>query len=185
VRNEGIATIVLGPPAAGKSTFSERLARERYAAIVDPDEGKKIIPEYDRGVGVNAVHAESSELAQLVADKLYDEKANLVFPRVGTDPAEMREFITGLNRLGYRVDLIYMNVALDEAFRRMIHRYRERLIPLEYFNMVGDRSRQTYYMMNREGLAHEAVEIDANGPPGQHVITDGAETEFASYLRPE
>jgi hypothetical protein len=185
VKNEGTATIVLGPPAAGKSTFSERLARERYAAIVDSDEAKKIIPEYDGGAGVNAVNAESSRLRDLVAGKLYDENANLVFPKVGADTVEIRRLIKTLDRRGYQVDLVHINVSPDEAFRRMIGRYKERLIPAEYLNKVGDRPRQTYYLLKKEGHVHEAVEIDANGAPGKHLITDGADTELASYLRPE
>jgi hypothetical protein len=91
----------------------------------------------------------------------------------------------GFDKAGYRIDLVHVNVAPDEAFRRMIGRYRERLIPLEYFNTVGDKPRQTYYVIKKEGLAHETVEIDANGPLGQHVITDGADTKLASFLRSE
>jgi AAA domain len=184
VKNEGIATIVLGPPAAGKSTFSERLALERYSAIVDSDEAKKILPEYDGGAGVNTVHAESGALAQLVAKQLARSNANLVFPTVGADPNAIRQLAAALKGLGYRIDLVHVNVAPDEAFRRMIGRYRKRLIALEYFKEVGDRPRQTYYIAKGEGLAHETVEIDANGAPGQHVITEGAGTEPASYLRP-
>jgi len=123
VKNEGIATIVLGPPAAGKSMFSERLARERHAAIVDPDEAKKIIPEYDGGAGADAVHAESCELAGLVAKRLAKDKANLVFLRIGADPNSIRELISELNGLGYRVDLVHIRVERNEAFRRMIGRY--------------------------------------------------------------
>jgi hypothetical protein len=67
----------------------------------------------------------------------------------------------------------------------MISRHKERLIPLDYFNSIGDKPRQTYYMMKEEGLTHEAIEIDANGAPGRHVITDGADAELASYLRPK
>jgi zeta toxin len=190
VENEGIATIVLGPPAAGKSMFSEQLARERHAAVVDPDEAKKIIPEYDGGAGADAVHAESCELAGLVAKRLAEDKANLVFPRIGANPNSIRELISELDGLGYRVDLVHIHVAKDEAFRRMIARcftnshYKMRLIPPEYFDMVGDKPRRTYYILKAEGLVHEAVEVDANGPLGQHVIIDGADTELASYLRP-
>jgi Zeta toxin len=123
VKNEGIATILLGPPAAGKSTFSEQLARKRYAAIVDSDEAKKIIKEYNGGSGANAVHVESGELAALVTELLMNENANLVFPRVGADPRSIRQLITDLKLQGYHVDLVLMNVAPDEAFRRMIRRY--------------------------------------------------------------
>jgi predicted ABC-type ATPase len=151
VRNEGIATIVLGPPAAGKSTFSERLARERYAAIVDPDEAKKVIPEYDNGIGANAVHMESGELAALVTERLTNQRANLVFPKVGADPRSIRQLIIDLKQEGYHVDLVHMNVAPDEAFRRMIGRYLKtgRLIDADYFRQVGDKPRQTYYLLKR------------------------------------
>jgi adenylate kinase family enzyme/predicted nucleic acid-binding Zn-ribbon protein len=185
VENRGIATIVLGPPAAGKSTFAERLARERRSALVDADEAKKIIPEYEAGAGTSAVHEESSLLSGMMLKELVREDANIVFPKVGANANSIRELIVELKGLGYRVDLVHMNVAPDEAFRRMIGRYQRtgRMIASEYFAQVGDKPAQTYYMMKKEGLAHDAVEIDANGPPGQHVITDGAGTELAKYLQ--
>jgi hypothetical protein len=184
VRNEGIATIVLGRPAAGKSIISERIAHLRYAALIDSEKAKKIIPEYDNGLGVQAVHVESCDLSALVADRLIDDKANLVFPTVGTNLAYIRSLVQMLGRLGYQVDLVHVDVAPDEAFRRMIGLYKERLIALDYINAVGDKPRQTYYTIKREGLAHEAVEIDANGAVGEHVITDGADTKLAACLRP-
>lgn len=58
-------TIVLGPPAAGKSTIANELAVANRSAILDSDEIKKALPEYEGGVGASAVHQESSDLAKL------------------------------------------------------------------------------------------------------------------------
>jgi Mrp family chromosome partitioning ATPase len=104
VENGRVATIVIGPPAAGKSTISTQLARETRAAIVDTDEAKKVIPEYYGGIGQRAVHAESVELMWGqggVADRLMKEGANLVVPRVGTDVGDIRRLVDALAKEGY------------------------------------------------------------------------------------
>jgi len=43
------AVIVLGPPASGKSSISNPIARKINATILDPDEAKKVLPEYKGG----------------------------------------------------------------------------------------------------------------------------------------
>ena len=40
------ATIVIGPPASGKSTIANAIALRMRAAIADVDDAKKVIPEY-------------------------------------------------------------------------------------------------------------------------------------------
>ena len=47
VRQERRIDILLGPPAAGKSTIAEEIAPQIGARIVDSDDIKKMIPEYD------------------------------------------------------------------------------------------------------------------------------------------
>ncbi len=69
------AILVWGPPAAGKSKFAEKLAAERKAAIADPDDAKKVIPEFEGGRAGSAVHEESSEIASDVLKRLVQSGA--------------------------------------------------------------------------------------------------------------
>jgi hypothetical protein len=47
---------------------------------------------------------------------------------------------------------------------------------------VGDKTTQTYYKLR--GVAHEATDIDANGPIGSEKFLDGPETSLARNIRP-
>ena len=188
VKAEREATIILGPPASGKSRLSETYARERNAAIVDSDEAKKVIPEYDNGAGTSAVHEESSDLMfgeNGVLERLVDEGANLVLPKVGHSPGSIRQIIQGLKQEGYRVNLVNMNVEPAEAYRRMIGRFLKtgRVIGSDYFGAVGDKPTKTYYTLKGEGGLHEAADIDVNGPIGAERFIDGEGTSLERNLR--
>ena len=125
------ATIMLGPPASGKSYFANKVAQARNAAIVDSDEAKKVLPEYGGGIGATAVHAESTTLAEEVLRKVISNGDNFVIPRTGKALSEIEPIIAQLKENGYQVDIILMQVSADTAYRRMISRFiaTGRLIP--------------------------------------------------------
>ena len=103
------ATIVLGPPASGKSSLAEKIATDIKAAIVDPDDAKIFMAEYDGGLGAAAVHEESSHLTfglgdnKGVAYEIIKEGFNVVIPKVGAKPGSIRGLITDFIDLGYDV----------------------------------------------------------------------------------
>lgn len=169
VKAERVVTILLGPPAAGKSTHAEKIAAARFAAIVDPDEAKNVIPEMDGGIGANAVHEESAEMAADILYRLTQEGANMVIPKVGGSPDGIRKLVLSMKRQGYRVNLVSMNVTYENAFRRMIGRFlsKGRLINPEYVAEVGVKPTTTYWTLREEGVADGYAEIDGNGPLGQ------------------
>jgi hypothetical protein len=88
-----------------------------------------------------------------------------------------------LKNVGYKTNLVNMNVSPENAYRRMINRFLDtgRLINANYFKNVGDKPTQTYYAL--KGKAHEATDIDANGPIGSERFLDGPETSLAGNIR--
>jgi adenylate kinase family enzyme len=138
-------TIIIGAPASGKSSIANKIAQAKNALIVDSDEAKKVLPEYENGVGAHAVHEESSILAGEVLVKALQNQDNIVYPRVGSNADEIDQYITKFQELGYDVDLVAVNVAPDEAYRRMIQRFINtgRLINPEYFESIGLKPMQT------------------------------------------
>lgn len=183
IRYEGRAAILIGPPAAGKSTSANSLARKFAAAIVDGDEAKKVIPEYQGGIGANAVHKESSRLISAARAILMDERANIVWPKIGDDPAQIRGLIADLKAAGYKVNLIDVSVTADESLRRMIGRFLRtgRLIPPEFMAKVGELPGKTYDLLKKEAIADGYARIDANGPApkaidGHELVGDALET---------
>lgn len=178
------ATLVLGPPASGKSKLSEQLAAERHAAIVDPDDVKFALPEYDGGRGTSATHEESASIAATVQKKLMDDGTDIIIPRVGGSLDSVRGYIDKLSRAGYRVNLVNLTVDPAEAYRRMIRRFLKtgRIIGSDYFSGIGTKPRENYYIAKGEGKLHEAVDIDGNAPPGHpdyHAVIDGSDTELS------
>lgn len=146
VLRERKATIVIGPPAAGKSTIANSIAIRRRAAIPDVDDAKTVIPEFRGGIGANAVHEESSILGGEVLDQLVRSGDNLVIPKVGHKLSNMEKLRQQLEAAGYEVDLVLMDVDPDVALGRMLRRFDRtgRLINPEYFMDVASKPRAVF-----------------------------------------
>ena len=159
------AAIVLGPPAAGKSTLANPIARKMNAAIIDSDEAKKLIPEYEGGIGANAVHEESSDIAERVLNLALEFGDNVVIPKVGGSPGSIERLITKLKEKGYSVDLVDMSVTYSNARSRMFMRFVKtgRLINPDYVRQVGDNPGRTYDTLKQQGKADGYTRIDNNG----------------------
>ena len=158
-------TIVLGPPAAGKSTIANELAIANRSAILDSDEIKKTLPEYEGGVGASAVHEESSNLAKELQALMIERGTNIVLPKVGHSASSIRDVISLYKNKGYKVRLVNMDVNPENAFQRMIRRFVStgRIIPPEYLDRVGSNPSATYRTLKQEGVADGYAEIDNNG----------------------
>lgn len=166
------ATIVLGPSAAGKSGFAEELAVTTNAAIVDSDEAKKIMPEYNGGIGAPVVHTESSLVNEAVEARLVKEGANIIIPKVGAGEASIAKTIDRLEKAGYKVNLVNVKVDKDEATRRMASRAIRtgRPIPADYVRAVGNNPTNTYNSL--KGRVSGFAEIEASGKQGTAYVTE-------------
>ena len=164
-RQEKKAVIILGPPAAGKSTIANPIARKMGASIVDADEAKKVLPEYQGGIGANAVHEESSFMSDLLFKALMEEGDNLVIPKVGGKVDSIERTISLLKSKGYNVELVDMKVGAAAAMQRMIMRFINtgRLINPEYVKNVGDNPSLTFDALKEKGVADGYYRIDNEG----------------------
>lgn len=160
------ATIILGPPAAGKSTIANRIAQSRGAAIIDSDEVKKILPEYRDGIGANAVHEESQAVMAFVLRKAVINGDNIVIPKVGKSVGSIDLLVKELKEDGYSVNLLNVAVPSDTAYVRMISRFVNtgRLINPEYFRAIGDNPTKTYQALKQKGGLDGYAELDYSGP---------------------
>ena len=116
-------TIILGPPAAGKSTIANEIAVANRSAILDSDEIKKTLPEFEGGKGTGAVHEESSNLSKGVQDRLIDSGTNITLPKVGHEVSSIRKAVSLYKERGYKVRLLYMDVTPENAINRMLGRF--------------------------------------------------------------
>lgn len=172
VRNERKVTIIVGPSAAGKSTVAEAAAREMGAAIVDPDEAKKKMPEFNNGLGSGVVHEESSVIASSMQAYFAGKGANMILPLVGAKPASIERRMKTLKSRGYTVNLVDLSVHPDEAARRMAQRALStgKVIMRSTMEEVGDRPGKTYDALKES--ADNYGRIDGNGPPGSQHFTE-------------
>ena len=161
-------TIILGPPASGKSTIANDLAIARKAAILDSDEIKKSIPEFGNGIGANATHEESSILAKILAHHVMDRGTNVILPKVGDSVSSIQKQIDLYKSNGYTVSLVNMAVTPENAYKRMVGRFAasNRVIPPSYLDYVGTKPTETYATLKQENAADGYAEIDNNGGYG-------------------
>lgn len=159
---EKVATIVIGPPAAGKSAIANPLAIKNNATIIDPDEAKKVLPEYQGGVGANAVHFESQALTEDVAEIAMARGDNLLFPTVGGKPEKIRNKINYLKDNGYKVNLVLTELDPDLALVRMNQRFVKtgRLINSDYAQLNKGKPKETYDILRSENIADGYGKID-------------------------
>lgn len=167
VKSEKKARIVLGPPAAGKSTGAEQIARTEGYAIVDSDDAKKIIPEFDEGVGASAVHEESGKIAENVLLEMLKRGDNVLIPNVGAKSGSIEKRIQLLQSQGYSVTVDLVDVSEDEAARRMAGRALRsgRHIASSYFASIGNGPSETYEYLKANYADVGFGKIDGNGGP--------------------
>ena len=164
-----LATIVIGPPAAGKSAISNPLAIKTNSVIIDADEAKKVLPEYQGGVGSNAVHHESKVISNEVLDVAMGRGDNLVLPKVGGNPDAIRVLSETLKSNGYKVNLVLTEIDPDLALVRMNDRFirKGRLINSDYAQANKGKPNLTYEKLKQEGIADGYGKIDTTTRIGE------------------
>lgn len=165
IKSERKAIILLGAPASGKSTIGNAVARKNGAVIVDSDEAKKVIPEYAGGIGANAVHEESAELAADVFARSVKAGHNMVLPKVGSSAASIEAYVQMLKDNGYTVEAVHVDVPVNIAAQRMLGRFVKtgRIIPPQFLRDAVIKSAQSYEQVKSKGLFDGYAKID-NSP---------------------
>jgi hypothetical protein len=140
------AHLVLGPPAAGKSSFAEPLAEATGSRLIDADEAKAMLPEFENGIGAAAVHEESSRIAAVAADATIRNGENVVLPLVGRTYDGVRARIEDLVKAGYKVYVHIVDLPGDKAAERAIARFEHtgRLVDPGYVRSVGNKPLDTF-----------------------------------------
>jgi predicted kinase len=118
-----ILHIVVGPPGAGKSSILvDPLAEKTGALIVDSDNIKPLLEGYEKGLGTNAVHADSAEVAKRVLERAFANGDNIVYPQLGRLEDSMRALIERARSEGYKIGYHYADLPPEQAARRVFER---------------------------------------------------------------
>jgi len=119
--------IVLGLPASGKSsTIANDISGKYQSKLIDCDEAKKLLPEYNQGWGSNAVHKESQMIERKAFLVTLRRGENIVLPKVGGNYEKLiKEYIVPAREAGYKVFVHYVQINRNVALGRMLNRFLE------------------------------------------------------------
>lgn len=183
LRRERRIFIVLGPPAAGKSGIANKVADAFGARIVDGDYVKRKIPEFeDRPEGAMLTHEEADEINSVVLDRATDTGDNIVWPKLGGDPAKMLKRADNFRKWGYSVYVVGVQLPIIKSVQRATKRFLDsnRYIPLDVIMGVGTSPERTYTELRKNGYEGTAISTDVErGQPPRDV--EG--TPFQTLLR--
>jgi adenylate kinase family enzyme len=169
------AVLLIGAPGSGKSTLAAKIAILQRAGIVDADLVKQALPEYRDGLGTQAVHRESADIAHLLANEFILREENFIWPRTGRTAASIRRIAETLKAHGYCIDLINVDVSEDEAARRVVKRYLEtgRMVQARFLKESRQRAHKTYEELKTDGVADRYAELDSTEAWPWPILQDG------------
>lgn len=174
VAQERRADIVIGAPAAGKSSvLVDPLSEQHKSRVIDSDDAKKLLPEYDEGKGAGNVHRESSMIRNDLLVRAVENGDNLVWPTVGDKLDKLLNDIQNFRDNGYSVYLHLNELSAGKATGRALGRYLSegRFVDPEVVLKVGDKPTQNYeYIRQQEGLIDGYSHYSNDVPRGEKPI---------------
>ena len=90
--------------------------------MIDADEAKKTLREFQGGVGANAVHKESQIIAEEVREVAMEQGDNLVLGKVGAKFDSIKNLANDLDKNGYRVIITHVKAPIDQIVEQQIGR---------------------------------------------------------------
>lgn len=148
---DGIAVIVLGLPASGKSsTVVNKLDIMKKGSFfnLDNDNIKPFFEEFDNGKGAGYVHEASAYISeQMVLKDIVKNKKNVVVPVIGKGMGTLEMYGKTFHDTGYnRIEIINVKLPLDKSANRNFTRMIEtgRNVNFEYLYSVGEKSNINY-----------------------------------------
>lgn len=174
IAQERRADIVIGAPAAGKSSvLVDPLSEQHKSRVIDSDDAKKLLPEYNEGKGAGNVHRESSMIRNDLLVRAVENGDNLVWPTVGDKLDKLLNDIQNFRDNGYSVYLHLNELSASKATGRALGRYLSegRFVDPEVVLKVGDKPTQNYeYIRQQEGLIDGYSHYSNDVPRGEKPI---------------
>ena len=167
-KRERQATLVIGLSASGKSTISDVLLKDGGYLLVDADEAKKLLPEYNNGLLAGFVHEESSNINKKLLALAIENGDNICLPTVGGGDGLFKK-IKLLKDAGYRVKVSLAHVPVEEAKRRVIQRFKDegRFVDTAIIDKNVLKETEKYVTITTDN--GEQIEVEVEFPEGSNV----------------
>lgn len=119
-------TVMMGVPAAGKSTVADRMFGAS-ATFIDCDAIKRSHPDYDP-TNPQELHTWSKQVeAEMMADTFANPAGNIVYDTTGTKHWVVVDYINKAKDAGYKAQVVFVTVPQAESLRR--NSLRSRVVP--------------------------------------------------------
>lgn len=162
VRRNRRIDIVTGVAGSGKSSvYSNRISGEQGSRIIDTDDYRDYIPEYN-GRNAALVHEEASAIKKGVLAQALTDGENILLSVVGDNAERLAREILSFRRAGYEVHLHLNHLPNGKSIGRVIARYVNgegeigRLVAPELVKKMGDGPMQAYLLITGQGGAEHA-----------------------------
>ena len=147
-------TIMMGVPAAGKSTVANKMFGEDQ--FIDCDAIKQSHPDYDPK-DPQALHAWSKEIeAHMISDAFANPTGNVVYDTTGTNSDKVLNYLASATKAGYSAQVVFVTVPEAESLRR--NSLRPRVVPewvlREKFTQITESAR----IISETGVPFQTVD---------------------------
>lgn len=172
--------IVIGLPGSGKSSvYTERLSQEYKSRVIDTDDFREYIPEYN-GSNASVVHEEASAIKDMALRKALTDGDNLLLSSIGANAKKLESDIKTFKELGYDVYLHLNELPNNKSMARAIGRYigedgsLGRYVSPKLIAEYGDKPTQTYlYLTGQGGTGNGRLGSDLRTSRGQNIEDAG------------
>ncbi len=184
IKQEKRLDIVIGPPAAGKSSaLADWLSQANGSRVLDSDMVKERLPEYEGGLNSGYLHNESRYIWQRMMYEAAENGDNVVLPVVGGSLSSAQKNISLFEDAGYTVNVHFVTLERGKTLSRALGRFlfQGRYISPSYlYDMTDGRIDKTYEALKIGGELDGYSKWSNDVPQGQHPIlleSDGIGTE--------
>lgn len=173
--------LVIGLPAAGKSTFIEKLKATYGSAEIESDLIKEKMPEFNlkpgtpeyerlkaegitvkenNGLGATSLMQESNLINDRILEHMMKQGYNIVLPGVGLNKEWTASFIKDATARGYDVHLSIIDTAPTDAISSAVSRYERqgRYVNPRFIGTHGERPSQNFAYLAERGTAERWLE---------------------------
>ena len=126
------AIFICGGFGAGKSTLGTKISQKKPTyTVLDADLARESMSEFQRQKAANPkidirdFHVRACQIRDGLCVELSKNKENFIYLGSGKDQSHYVTLFKSLKKIGYRVQLIFIEISKDEAYKRCTSRSQQ------------------------------------------------------------